>query len=276
MRAIKRLNKAISLEIILLAGFAVFFIRAAATGSVSLYVHPRVVPFIIFAAIAMLIIALVRVGDLFRSRHDGRKALPLIFFIIPLVMAFTIPPQSFDSTTGTLGDIRLSSEMENTAGQSDEKPSEQGAPSDDERSGTGTEDQQDNSAEEQANEGSPVRSALIMDTDNFVQCLSDVSGDLESYIGMPIEILGFVYHDEQFKADEFVTARLMMVCCAADMQPVGFLCRYDGAETLKSDSWITVNGVIGKTEFNGETIPYVKVDHIDEAQKPDQDYIYPY
>jgi putative membrane protein len=73
MKAIKRLNKATSLEIILLAGFAVFFIRAAATGSVSLYVHPRVVPFIIFAAIAMLIIALVRVGDLLRSRHEGGR-----------------------------------------------------------------------------------------------------------------------------------------------------------------------------------------------------------
>ena len=259
MRALKRLNKAISLEIILLAGFAVFFIRAAATGSVSLYVHPRVVPFIIFAAIAMLIIALVRVGDLFRSRHDGRKALPLIFFIIPLVMAFTIPPQSFDSTTGTLGDIRLSSEAKEVAPQSD-KPLEEGVPPGD----------------EQDVETAPARSTLVMDTENYAQCLGDVSADLESYIGMPIEILGFVYHDEQFKADEFVTARLMMVCCAADMQPVGFLCRYDGAETLKSDSWITVNGVIGKTEFNGETIPYVKVDHIDEAQKPDQDYIYPY
>lgn len=266
MRSIKRLNKAISLEIILLAGFAVFFIRAAATGSVSLYVHPRVVPFIIFAAIAMLIIALVRVGDLFRSRHDGRKVLPLIFFIIPLMMAFTIPPQNFDSTTGTLGDIRLSGEAKEVAPQSDRPPDESESPD---------EEEMPPDAEQNA-DTAPARSILVMDTENYAQCLDDVSADLENYIGMPIEILGFVYHDEQFKADEFVTARLMMVCCAADMQPVGFLCRYDRAETLKSDSWITVNGVIGKTEFNGETIPYVKVDHIDEAQKPDQDYIYPY
>jgi len=68
----------------------------------------------------------------------------------------------------------------------------------------------------------------------------------------------------------------MMVCCAADMQPVGFLCRYEQTSNLKSDSWVKVTGVIGKTEFEGENVPFIEAQSVTNVDKPENDYIYPY
>lgn len=275
MKIRKRFNRMIALEILLLAGYAFFFLRTSATGEASMYVHPRIIPFLIFGAASMLIIALVKLGELFQGQHEGYKPWTLVFFALPLLMAFTIHPQTFDSTTRTLSDIRLSVTQGEAAAEAEDGESAV------EKEAEPTGKQRIESAgEEEAkaeNNQESEQNALIMNAGNFVQCLNDVYGDPESYIGMPIEVECFVFHDgNQFKEDEFVAARLMMVCCAADMQPVGFLCRYDGANELEPDSWVTVYGTIGQTDFDGERIPYIEAERIEETENPDRNYIYPY
>ena len=55
--AFYRFNINTAIKIILLLGFASFFMVTIFTGSVSLYVHPRIVPYMIFASVVMVIIA---------------------------------------------------------------------------------------------------------------------------------------------------------------------------------------------------------------------------
>jgi putative membrane protein len=271
---IKNMNLKIILQIAILLGYAAFFLRSIWNGTVSMYVHPRIIPFLIFAAAAMVVIAVLLRGTIIRGRGEKGSLLPLLFYAIPVIMAFTIPPQSFDSNTATIREVQLKSGTYGSSNLLSHHETQQ-EKSQKETSGLADEVTETKTTPEENPED--TKSMLYMDTDNFVDCMNDVYDDIDSYIGMPIEAVGFVYRDEnQFKTDEFVTARLMMVCCAADMQPVGFLCRYDKTGSLKADTWVKVDGTIDKTEFGGDTIPYIKVDNVQPAEKPDNDYIYPY
>ncbi len=276
MKKLYHINKQIAFESILMIGYAFFFIRIIVNGNVNEYVHPRIIPFMIFAAVSWIVITAFRLGEIFRQQNTHRRVLPLVFFIVPLMMAYTIPPQPFDSNTRTLGEIQLSGENSGNTNRS----LTDSLPENTTRESPEADDLLESDADriDQPDRGvTEGDKTLVMDSDNFVDCLNDVYGDVESYTGMPIEVLGFVFHDqEQFEENEFVAARLMMVCCAADMQPVGFLCRYDGAHELESDAWITVSGTIEKTVYEEETIPYIKVEKVERATKPDYDYIYPY
>ena len=68
-------------KIILLLGFAVFFLNCVITNSVILYVHPRIVPVMIFGAIAMIVIAAFLLPDVFRKSE--KKTGYLLLFAIP-------------------------------------------------------------------------------------------------------------------------------------------------------------------------------------------------
>ncbi|WP_343216272.1 hypothetical protein [Clostridium frigoris] len=76
--------------------------------------------------------------------------------------------------------------------------------------------------------------------------------------------------------NEFVPARLMMTCCAADLAPVGLLANYDKAKDLKQDTWIKVTGKIKDLNYNGEKTPIIIVESIKNTEKPKIEYVYPF
>ena len=227
-------------KIILLLGFAVFFLNCVITDSVILYVHPRIVPVMIFGAIAMIVIAAFLLPDVFRKSE--KKTGSLLFFAFPLVIAVTLPAKPLDSSVGSVGSLQILSPGTLGGGKADMQSK-----------------------------------LLIMDSDNFYDCINEVYNRLEQYEGTAVEVIGFVLRDsESFADNEFVPARLMMVCCTADMQPIGLLCRYDGASALPSGSWVKVRGTIEKTKFEGGIIPCIFAESVTVVMEPDRPYIYPY
>lgn len=118
---------------------------------------------------------------------------------------------------------------------------------------------------------------LVMDSSNYYKCLCAIYADMDKYEGTSVEVVGFVFNEnESFAEDEFVPARLMMVCCAADMQPVGLLCQYEKALELEANSWVKVSGTIKEAEFDGETIPVIVAQSVEMTEEPDNAYVYPY
>jgi putative membrane protein len=116
-----------------------------------------------------------------------------------------------------------------------------------------------------------------MDSDHYYNCLCELYDNLDQYIGVPIEVEGFVFKDnDDFTDKEFVPARLMMVCCAADMQLVGLLCQYDQTSQLQTDSWVRVSGTITEAEVGGQTVPSIIAQNVVSAKEPDDTYVYPY
>jgi len=276
---IKRLNVNIALKILLLLGFAAFFLYTIVTGSVNLYVHPRIIPYMIFASATMVVIAFLLLGDLFKSSKKKINSWSLLFYIIPLIMAFALPATSFDSSTGTLGNVQLSgieNKSNNTVDSSE--TTEQTVSSTENSSENSNSSSKDTTSSDATNEGVRLQDGVLIMTDsNFYECMNEIYNDMDKYEGVKIEVIGFVFNDnEEFSDNEFVPARLMMVCCAADMVPVGFLCRYDKASELTADTWVKVIGTIGKTQYEGETVPYIKAENVEKAEKPVNEYVYPY
>jgi putative membrane protein len=78
-----------------------------------------------------------------------------------------------------------------------------------------------------------------------------------------------------FAPDEFVPARLGMACCVADLVPYGMLCKYDKADELQVDAWVTVEGVIEKGVYDGWIEPQIAVTGVTPADEA-AGYIYPF
>ena len=233
------------LKALLLFGFAAFYLRSVFTGTVSQYVHPRIIPYLVFAAAVMIIIGILLLASAAGSRSKSGSSWQLIFFALPLLMAFTLPPQPLAADTNAVGDLQLSSAA---AGQ-----------------------------ESQSNVAAiPEDGPIDIESGNYYPILCDLYTDLDKYVGRTVTVTGFVFRDESFASDQFVAARLLMVCCAADMQTVGLLCQYDDAATLESDSWVAVTGVLQKVPFGGEDVPCIAVESVEAVEEPEDAYIYPY
>ena len=107
---------------------------------------------------------------------------------------------------------------------------------------------------------------MLLSDANFVQWTQELNDNVDKYVGKKISVSGFVFKVKGFTQNEFVPARLMMVCCAADLQPIGLLAQYDKTSELKQDTWFCVTGKIVKGEFNGQKVPIISVDSV-EKQK---------
>lgn len=117
---------------------------------------------------------------------------------------------------------------------------------------------------------------ITIGDDEFYPWLAEIYTNMEKYDGYKIKVKGFVFKDaETMKANEFVPARLLMSCCVADLVPCGIICEYDKAPELKEDTWITVEGIIRISEYEGQPEPQIMVTKISPAEKPEQEYIYP-
>lgn len=276
MKNLNRLNTNIALKILLLFGFAALFLHSIFTGSVTMYVHPRIIPYMIFAAIAMIIIALLLLRDLCKAEEKRKNSWPLLFFIIPLIMAFALPAETFDSSAGVIGKVQISNgaSLSDSTNKAEQEPVE----TDNSLKSSSAIDTGNIDESEKDDENTPLQDVvLVMDSSNFYKCLCEIYADMDKYKGMRVEVVGFVfYENESFADNEFVSARLMMVCCAADMQPVGLLCQYEKTLELEANSWVKVNGTIEETQFDGETIPVIIVQSVEMTDEPDYAYVYPY
>lgn len=214
---------------------------------------------------------------MFKPQRIKVSSIPLLFFVLPLIMAFLLPTQSFKSDYISYGDLKLQGNSGNVDNpEIKTEYSEEDEYKEDIYIDEYSDAENKNIIESNRNELQLIDETIIMDNDNYVRWIQEIYDNIEKYIGKKIQVSGFVFKDEQFEGNEFVSARMMMVCCAADMQPIGFLCRYDKAAELKVDTWIRVHGTIAKGEFNGNVIPVIEADKVENTEKPEFDYVYPF
>jgi putative membrane protein len=286
-----RINMDALLRLVILLGFALFFYSIIQTGKVQLYVNPRIVPYVKFGIVVMAVISLFSIRDIFKPKRKVNLTLYL-FFLIPLLMAFSLPAKSMDSTSMAFGDVKITQQQ---SGNTDYLTPEDAADP-----AEGTDQVSDNSSEtadnsqssdspdstqadpdqedsDQSDNGLVMQGdTIVMGDDNFVQWLQEIYDNMGRYEGKKIEVTGFVFKSKDFKADEFAPARLMMACCTADLQPIGLLCRYDKASELKHDTWLKVTGTIKIVDYKGEKTPVIIAGSIVSADKPKNEYVYPY
>lgn len=269
---LKKLNIEVLLKLIILIGFAFFFYEIIKTGKVLLYVNPRIIPYVKFGIVAMISLSLFIARDLFKPKRKVNIK-PYLFFLIPLIMTFITPQSSISSKSMSLASDKSLAQTDNTKNISISdnvittqdgtiKNNSTVTPKINTSKLTGNLQMKDNS--------------IIVSDNNFEKWTEEISNNMVKYEGKKITLTGFVFKAEGFKDNEFVPARLMMTCCAADLVPVGLLANYDKAKDLKQDSWIVVTGEIKLLNYNGEKSPTIVVESIKSTSKPAKEYVYPY
>ena len=108
---------------------------------------------------------------------------------------------------------------------------------------------------------------------NYTNILQAVTNDIDSYIGCKVHFVGYIYRLIDFKPNEFVLARNMIVNeNTSQSLVVGFLCNYNKAIDFPDNIWVDVLGTIQKGNYYGD-IAIIKVDKIFECDKPKDDFV---
>ena len=80
-----------------------------------------------------------------------------------------------------------------------------------------------------------TRPELTLDTTDFVAFMLDGRAAPEHYAGKTVRFL--CQADALPEPGRFLAGRLVMTCCMADLQFMGFPCEYDGPEQPRPGSW---------------------------------------
>ncbi len=267
-----------AVKVALLLGFAAFYIVSMLTGSVSLYVHPRMIPFMIFAAVVMVIIAAMPVS----TGAAGSSSSPMTAGNREPTRAASM--KAGPARRNQIGAPQLSAADGVSGSQSDISP----APADagagmspaadgENADGAAISASEEDGGDDGASGSTGHGGTLVFDQDNYYENLYNIYKDLDAFVGRDVELTGFVFKDsDTLQGDEFVAARLLMVCCAADMQTVGLLCRWTSAGELEPDTWVRVTGTLDKLMLDGEYVPVIMARSVEETVPPDIVYIYPF
>jgi putative membrane protein len=89
----------------------------------------------------------------------------------------------------------------------------------------------------------------------------------DAYTGYTIHMNAFVSPDPSCLPGEFVAARFAMICCAADITPIGILCEYRNQEgtvvPVPDGQWLTIHGHVTvrsqEDEYGDWTEPVIMV-----------------
>ena len=286
------------LQAIILFGFALYFTGVVFSGSVYRYVHERHVPILLVSAAIFFIIGVLKLKSVIQEsqRHtslhnngysaavfdrpvgDGRSGRTGVFglavFAVALVGMSAISGLEVrfsqfaytDSIGGQSSSPSGTAESQAVSSSGAALPSvtssstgvSSGVPSSEER------------------EIQAFDSDIVMDSDSFAQWLTELYTKPDAWVGKKITASGSVWKDgELFEKDEFALARMMMTCCAADMQPVGVLAQWSGVQALIDGEWVEVTGTLSKKPYKGSFDPLIIVETIKKIDPPQREYIYP-
>jgi putative membrane protein len=255
------------LEMLMCSVFACLLVYLVASGEYLNYLTPRMKPYLYFAAAVMLAWAVSGMFRLFKTRRKSRCAHCAVL-LIP-VMLMLLPHRAIGASDVSFGYITGGVPSASAAGPDTQpvSPPDQSAPPD-----------------SSALEAAPARldgldaenmTIAIGDT-NYYLWICEIYDNLDAYVGYTVSVTGYVLKDPEITGEnEFVPARLMMACCAADLVACGLLCQYDGADALNSDDWVTVEGVIVKGEYMGYDEARLTVTSVTPAE-PIEGFVYMY
>lgn len=103
----------------------------------------------------------------------------------------------------------------------------------------------------------------------------DVSDDMKKYSGKTVKFRAQVAHTRKAEKGCFVPGRFIMICCVDDIEFMGFVCQYEGAEELQQRSWVWVTAKISLRyhKLYKDMGPVLTAIEITPAEKAEQDVV---
>ena len=101
--------------------------------------------------------------------------------------------------------------------------------------------------------------------------------DPVSFSGQAAQVVGFVYRDDTFNADQFMVSRFVVSCCVADATVLGLIVSWRDSAALPLDTWVEVHGTFqpGQFELKGRSSPILVAASVTPTGPPNQPYLYP-
>lgn len=256
----------------ILIAFSYFIYELLISGDMTYYIHPRMTIYAKFAFAVFVLLSLVQVRRLF-STSRRRFKLGYFIFIIPLFLGFAVEPQAVSADIVAKKGLNMVrySEGESNTDQRLNMPSDE------------SDEKTDDKSRKDALDVFDYRQMDVIEIndENFLMLHEDINNNIDRYKGKTIITYGFVYKDENHEVNEFLTARVVVVCCAADSLITGYLCEWDEAKSLEHESWVKIQGTIDSTLYKYESIdfeyeiPLILVDQVTSHPVPEMEYIFP-
>jgi uncharacterized repeat protein (TIGR03943 family) len=92
--------------------------------------------------------------------------------------------------------------------------------------------------------------------------------------GLPADVVGFAYHDPRLPAGQVLLGRFALTCCVADAMAIGLIVEGEGVDAMTDNSWYRVQGSIYLAGLDGQPIPLIRAEQIEEVPMPEQPYLY--
>ena len=99
----------------------------------------------------------------------------------------------------------------------------------------------------------------------------DVTEEPQKYDGKTVRFKGQVAMLKRDKNNMFAPGRFVMTCCVDDIQFCGIPCRYAGAQSLESRSWVMVTAKISAEKhklYKGEVGPVLTAITVEQGAQP--------
>lgn len=103
----------------------------------------------------------------------------------------------------------------------------------------------------------------------------DVSEDMKKYSGKTVKFKAQVAHTKKAEKGTFVPGRFVMTCCVDDIEFMGYVCLYEGAEKLKQREWVNVTAKISLRyhKLYKEMGPVLTAIEVTPCEKAEQDVV---
>ena len=259
---------------------SVVFVYALISGRASNYIHPRLYGFLWFSAAVLLFIAVVTLRFSSTPKRNTRPVKNLII-LMPILSALVIPVGavqsqaiSFANSAGALQNTVSS--VQGSASSYDKGViiPDTVSPEDDIGVEQSTSSSSSSSTSVPSSFPKDSKGITSVSDEQFANWYRDINDNMKKYEGKTVKMKGQVFRMNTFAKNEFVPARYAMVCCAADLQPCGVLCRSNKASQYKDNDWVWVTGKIKIENYQNQTMPVCYVTKIEKAEKAKEDYIY--
>ena len=246
------------------------------TGQITLYINPRFIPLTKFALVFLAILSCFAFSDFLRVYNSkdnnfwSLKGVPFLVLLAVLTpLAFS--PKVLDSSMASQkGMISYQQKSQNQAQNTGIGKTSTLTNANDNQS---VREVNDSGSKKQITQAETIASSdgvIQLNENNYYIFLDDLYNNKDKYIGKEIEVDGFIMHLKLLGPNQFLAARYLMSCCAADTSVTGFA--VESKAPYPDNTWVKVRGKLTKMDDNG---PYIKMTKIQRIAKPTDPYIYP-
>jgi uncharacterized repeat protein (TIGR03943 family) len=234
------------LKALALIGMGLFLCSRFINGALFYYINERFLWLILFASLGFILVGMsyrYRPQHAHHHEHDGHEHYQFSWFglflvLLPVALGLLMPPKPLGAAAMVNRDISIDS----------------------------------------LTSASNTIIAKPKGNRNVLDWLIDfrTAKDPAAFAGEEAKVIGFVYRDDRFAPEEFMVARFVLSCCAADASPLGLVVRWPEGASLADDSWVEVEGHFEPGRFAGEEMPILIAESVTPTEIPERPYLYPF